>query len=374
MSKLLDEFRAAQKAADEILTRCKAENRALTPDENAEFDAHIARARNRQDLLLQSADSQAALNSMAPPAKAAANVFVKTALDRITKVGDAFGEKAFNVSGSVSVPAEFGGIVAEPTAARFVSDLVEVVQAPGAAEYTFLRQTARTNNAAPVALGALKPTSVYGLERATSPVTTIAHLTDPIARQYLEDEASLEQFIRSEMLLGLKQAVDAQVVEGDGIAPNLLGIMNTSGVWAQAYSTSPLATTRQALTKLQAAGVVDDTTANSVAFVMHPNDWAAIELATTTAGDYLVGGPVESATRRLWGVRVVVSTSVDPGWAILGDFAAAKLVMNGPVRIAWTEAASDDFERNLVRFRCEGRFGFAVLSPVSFVKIDVSAA
>lgn len=47
-----------------------------------------------------------------------------------------------------------------------------------AENFSYLRQTVRTNNAAPVATGALKPTSISTLARVESRLRVIAHLSD----------------------------------------------------------------------------------------------------------------------------------------------------------------------------------------------------
>jgi hypothetical protein len=42
--------------------------------------------------------------------------------------------------------------------------------------------------------------------------------------------------------------------------------------------------------------------------------------------------------------------------------------------VQWSEASnSDDFAKNLIRARCEGRFGTSVLSPLGVVSCDLTA-
>jgi len=44
------------------------------------------------------------------------------------------------------------------------------------------------------------------------------------------------------------------------------------------------------------------------------------------------------------------------------------------VGVQWSEASnSDDFAKNLIRARCEGRFGTSVLSPLGVVSCDLTA-
>lgn len=378
----LQRYEAAKAAAQTIVNTAKAEGRDLTADEQASFDQHVADATAAKAQHERNVKSDAALADLGPrtrthaPAKAL-HPFVKAATEAVVKLADPL-SKALTVTGSVALPTDLlGDIEAKPRGLRFVSQLLAPVRRIATAEYSYLRQTTRTNNAAPVAIGAVKPTSVLGLERVTAPVETIAHLTEPIARQYLEDEAALTTFVADELLYGLYKALDGQVVSGSGMSPELEGIVNLAGAQPQAWDTNALRTTRKGLTLLQDAGVADvgDPSADRVCFVLHPTDWETIELTVAAgSGEFLTGGPVNSAARSLWGIPVLVSSSVTAGVGILGDFSRAELVARGPVGVTWSEAVSDDFERNFVRFRCEGRFGFEVIHPGAFVILDLTAA
>ena len=127
-----------------------------------------------------------------------------------------------------------------------------------------MRQTVRTNNAAVVAAGALKPTSVYTVTRVENALVVIAHLSEGIPRHWLIDNAALEAFLASELEYGLRTAVEAKV---------LADVNGTSGIQTQAYATSVLATLRKGITKLETAGYTPS------AFVLHPTDWEGVELA-----------------------------------------------------------------------------------------------
>jgi HK97 family phage major capsid protein len=122
------------------------------------------------------------------------------------------------------------------------------------------------------------------------------------------------------------------------------------------------------VTKLQAVGVTPGW------WVVHPTDWQAVELAKNLEGNYLInqGGPVDLAGRRLWSTPVVVSASVDAGSALLVGDNAVELSTDRAVSLRWSESA-DDFEKNLLRARLEGRFATDVLRPFGCVLVDLTA-
>jgi hypothetical protein len=74
---------------------------------------------------------------------------------------DRVGAKALVPSGSVLAPPAFE-VHDQGRPARFLQSIIPTVGMDGDT-YAYLRQTARTNNAAAVAVGAKKPTSVYSI-------------------------------------------------------------------------------------------------------------------------------------------------------------------------------------------------------------------
>ncbi len=115
----------------------------------------------------------------------------------------------------------------------------------GTTEFAYMRQTVRTNNAAVVAEGAVKPTSVYTVNKIPNSLVVIAHLFEAIPRFWLIDQVSLETFVSSELEFGLRLAVEAKV---------LADVNATSGIQTQAYATSVLTVLRKSITKLETAG------------------------------------------------------------------------------------------------------------------------
>ena len=164
-------------------------------------------------------------------------------------------------------------------------------------------------------------------------------------------------------LRALELELEDQIINGNGTGENLTGLENTSGVQTQAWATDAIVTTRKAVTKLEDIAEVEGGT-----FVLHPNDWEALMLLQDNEGRYRFGGPVDRATRQLHGKAVVTSTVVTEGIGYLVDFAGStELREREGVRVDWSENVYDpnalgenegasDFERNLVRFRGEGRW------------------
>ena len=274
---------------------------------------------------------------------------------------DGFGAKTLAPSGAAVVDQQF---MADPIAlGKVATGLLDVlpVQPQNAATFAYLRQGTRTNNAAAVADGGTKPTSVYSVTRVEQALAIVAHLSEGVPRYWFLDNNTLQGFISNELAYGLTLAVEGKV---------FTDIAATSGKQTQGYATSPLTVLRKSLTKLETAGWEPS------ALVLHPNDWETVELAlaTTNAVEHLAL-PYDAATRRLFGVPVVTTVSATPGTAhALARDAVVLATDNNGISLQWSETSNaTDFQENLVRARCEGRFATMVYRPGGIVVATLTA-
>ena len=289
-----------------------------------------------------------------------------------THEGGATGIKALIGAGesTVGIPLLSESPVDMGKVATNLLDVLPASQVPR--EFSYLRQTARTNNAAVVASGALKPTSVYTLERIDEHLRVVAHLSEPIDKFWLEDSSTLDQFVADELVYGLTLGLENQFLNGDGLGDNLKGMNVTSGIQTQAWTTDMITTARNGLTMAQTA--VGE---GPGFYVLNPLDWAVIELTTVGSAYAMNSGgasvPVDQAARRLWGQPVVLSNAQAVGTGVYAQRESVRMFANGAIKVEWN-TSGDDFTHNLLRARCEGRFGFAVPRPLGVVKLDLTAA
>ncbi|EGD56736.1 HK97 family phage prohead protease [Gordonia neofelifaecis] len=288
--------------------------------------------------------------------------------DRVHGLGDT-GAKALVSSGQVTTDIPVAPTVI-PTGRPAVS-LLDVIptQRRTGPQYRYIRQNARDLNAAAVAPGATKPTSTMGTETIDGQVSVIAHLSEPVDKFVLSDAPQLTRFLQEELVYGLDVAIQAQLLTGDGTGANQTGILETSGVQIQAFDTSAIVSIRKALTKAEAAGY-----APSVA-VLRPEDWEAIEL-TATSDDAVAfrGVPIDLLERKLWGLRVVLSTELPAKTAIVLDPSSVSVDTLGGLDIEWSTESGDLFSKNQVQARVETRIGVSVYAPASIYKVTTAAA
>lgn len=370
---------AAGKAARGVAVKAERENRPMTGDERAVYDGSMTELQ----ACLDGIKAIKADEALTDQARAFANEVgmpgsgdtrgngqrlhfgAKTAEKLAAKMltGDQFGQKAVAPSGAAVVGVE---LAADPVAmgkpALSLLDVLALNPAHTSPKFAYLRQNARTTLAAVVPEGTVKPTSVYSLERIDAELAVVAHLSEALPRYWLVDNLNIQQWLTNELEYGLSVAVEKQA---------LTAIHAASGIQTQAYATSPLTTLRKSLTALETQGL------QPLAFVMTAVDWESVELMLTTAGAVETRGvPYDAAARKLFGVPVVTSLAATTGVATTLSVDAAKLnVDSNGVEIAWSETSNaDDFSKNLIRARLEGRFATSVERPIGIVKSTLSAA
>ena len=222
---------------------------------------------------------------------------------------------SFFDSGSVPVTSILSPTpIIEGREARFMFELIPSSEAAGGA-FSYLRQTVRTSNAAVVATGALKPESIFTLERVDDRTAVIAHVTEPVDRFLVEDTAVFTQFLNGELVYGLSRALDEHCKD------EILAVAAPSG-------TANLAGVRDAITDLQELDLPP------TGIVMSPASWASIEgeIESSFSANPLLS-PLDATRRSLYGVPVQLSTAFHTA-ILIGDFrGSAHLYRTGGARI-----------------------------------------
>ena len=221
--------------------------------------------------------------------------------------------------------------------------------------------------AAEVAEGAVKPTTSKSLVVVSQAWSKIAHIL-PVVMEAVEDNDQLEGYLRGSMTYGLDYRVDTQLLNGNGTAPNLKGVLNVTGLGVEAPGGAEqrILTIRRAKTVAQLANVP----AEELSVVLNPTDWELVELATASgSGEFLsMSASYAGVGPRLWGMPVVSSNAIAAGTALVGAFKTATIWDRMEATVTISDSNQDYFEKNILTLRAELRLGLAVPLPKAFVK------
>lgn len=230
----------------------------------------------------------------------------------------------------------------------------------------FVKEHSWTNSAAMVAEGAAKPQSDFRLEVVSTSAKVIAH-TIKASRQTLSDVSAVRSMIDSRLSFGLDLIEENQILNGDGTGQNLLGIIPQATAYTNPMTggdTTSIDKVRLMVLQAALALLPPD------GIVMHPADWAWIELLKDSTGQYIIGQPQGNIGATLWGLPVVPSMAMPIDKVLVGAFGTAAQIFDRWTTIIETGYENDDFTKNLVTILAEKRVALVTYRPGAFIYGD----
>jgi hypothetical protein len=151
------------------------------------------------------------------------------------------------------------------------------------AAVVYMEETTRSHAAAERAENAVYAESAFALTQRSETVRLIGDSV-PVTDEQLEDVDQVEAYLNQRLNFGVNQRLDGQVINGDGNAPNLTGILNKAGIQTQAKGTDP---SQDAFYKAMVNVRVTGRAVPS-AHIIHPLDWqvsaSSAPLTASTSG------------------------------------------------------------------------------------------
>lgn len=293
------------------------------------------------------------------PTKGKADVRVKATLTTLTT--DAAGSVGDGIP-TTRLP----GVLELPQRRLTIRDLISSGDMDGGT-LEYVQETGFTNNAGMVAEGAAKPSSDIQLDLKNTSAKVIAHWMKA-SRQALDDVSQLRSMIDQRLIYGLKYKEEGQILNGDGTGQNLHGIIPQATAYsAEFVPASATAIDTMRLAMLQAALAEFPATGH----VMHPTDWARIELTKDGDGRYIIGNPQGTLSPTLWSLPVVATQAMSVDKFLTGAFQlGAQLFDRWQARVE-LGFENDDFTKNLVTILAEERVALAVYRPEAFIYGDL---
>jgi len=270
--------------------------------------------------------------------------------------------------GTLIAPDRQQGIIALPQRPPTVRDLI----APGRTASNliqYFRETVFTNNAAPVAEGTRKPESNLQFDQQDAKVIKLAHFIKATT-EILADAPGLQSMIDQRLRYGLDFVEDLQLLKGSGTGNNLNGMYTQATAYAAPIAVAGatrIDVLRLAFLQAELALFPAD------GAVIHPSDWAAIELTKDTQGRYIIGDPRGQIGATLWGRRIVTSMAMDVDTFLAGNFRqAAQIFDREDANVVVSTENENDFVENRVTILAEERLALAVYRPQSLIRGDLT--
>ena len=232
--------------------------------------------------------------------------------------------------------------------------------------FTFPKETGGEGDAATQTQGSAKAQIDFDITMTDAPAQYIAGFVR-ISRQMLDDVPAMTSFLQARLLEKYLLAEDAQLLNGNGTAPNLQGITGVASA-ATGAATVDVEQLVQAIAQVYTA----DYSANGI--LINPTDWAAIMNTKNSGSAYSLPGSTvvtTDGTLTIAGIPVFQSTAIAADKFLVGDWAmGAQIMQNQGISVQFSEMDSDNFQKNLITVRVEARIAFPIYYSGAFVYGD----
>jgi HK97 family phage major capsid protein len=227
----------------------------------------------------------------------------------------------------------------------------------------FTRELAFTNNASEKNEGVAKSQSALTFELYSAPVVTIAHWLK-VSKQVKDDAPVLISYIENRLRYGVELREETEIVSGNGVNPNMIGMCTSPNFTAFTPTSSEIA-----LDGINRAKIaLENADYPATGIILNPTDWGNIERTHVSTSDerYVVGDPRTAMGPVLWGLPVVVTPSMTSGKMLIAAFDIAFLYLTRQETVVeMFEQDDTNVQSNLITIRAEKRGVLGGLRPAS---------
>jgi hypothetical protein len=213
----------------------------------------------------------------------------------------------------------------------------------------------------------LKPLSTLTTTTADAKAYTYADGME-VTNQELSDDGIIQTLIDATLRENLEIEIENILLNGAGNADEPAGVLHTTGVLAQAFSTDVPTTIRKAITKLR---TTSGATIRGV--LLNPEDDETWDLLKDSQGRYLGNGPFVGGPSTAWGYERISSQAIEVGQAVIGDFSTIHLLQLEALTVLAFNQHKDYAQRNLTYIRAEERAVQLIRNAARLCVVDLTA-
>lgn len=263
-------------------------------------------------------------------------------------------------------PLQFAQLVLRDviTTGTTTSDTIEYVQQQRIGEGSINAAKGVPEATAATGSSGTKPESTLKFLKKTATVETIAHWL-PITRKALSDAGQIKTIIDQFLARGIDERIEEYILDGDSATDGQWdGLLNTSGLQAQAFDRNIIRSVRKAITKVRKYG-------QSTGVLVSPVTDERLDLLQDETGRFFGNGPWSQGPATIWSLPRVVVKDLPDNKVIVGDLRTAVLWDREQTTISVSDSHADFFIRNLLAILGEARAAFGVLDPALLTVVDV---
>lgn len=232
--------------------------------------------------------------------------------------------------------------------------------------FTFPKETGGEGDPAAQVQGSAKSQVDFDITMTNAPAQVIAGYVK-ISRQMLDDVPAMTSFLQARLLEKYLVAEDAQLLSGNGTAPNLQGLLGVASA-ATGAATVDVEQLVQAIAQVEASNY------SATGILINPLDWANIVNTKNTASAYSLPGSTVVTTDgqlSIAGIPIFKSTAIAADKFLVGDWAmGAQIMQRDGISVQFSEFDGNNFTENMITVRVEARIAFPIYYAGAFVAGD----
>lgn len=285
---------------------------------------------------------------------------------------------AGNASGEAAVAFRRGGIIYDPVRPVRVRSLMTAIPTSQTNTVRFVREASFTNSAATRNESAVHAQSEFVLETVDTAIRSVGHRID-LPVEMFEDIAGLPAYINARLPEKLMDEEDDQLLNGNGSAPNLQGLMTASGgtqwdasansgsMWDQIDGAQKYDVLVSAINQVYLANYFADS------ILVTPSDYHNMLLLKDTTAAYL--RDPQTGLLTVLGVPVYKSTAVTADKFLVGNFSSGAYIADRKgMTLEFSRENGDNFEKDLITVKASERIALPIERPNAFAWGDFSDA
>ena len=273
---------------------------------------------------------------------------------------------AFTTAGA-SVTYVRPGIIELPKRKLHIRELLPGGGMGNKSTFDFVKEiTGSGSPIAPTAEGAQKPQFGLALQETSVRAQWIAGFMK-MSVNLLDDVEGMTTFLQSRLPEKLLRVEDEQILDGNGVGSNLLGIQSVGN-----FTAAAAAVTNRAETLVNAISQLENLDREANGILLNPADWYTLWLYKgSTSGDYTL--PVNlvervGGTMYIAGVPVFRSTAERALDYLVGDWTmGANLITREPARVEFFREDGTNVQTNQITVRIEERIALPVYGNDYFI-------
>ena len=220
---------------------------------------------------------------------------------------------------------------------------------------TYIEQSNPDGGAGMTAEGVEKSQASFDLvERQAVTQKITAYIK--VSKEMISDLPFMQREINTELMELVALKLDSQILSGDGLGSNLVGILENAVPWAVGSFAGQVAIPNQLDVLRVAIAQIETALFQPNYIVMHPTDVAKFDVTKTVYGEYtqpMIYTDL-NGVKRYNGIEIIVNTGIDVDTFLVGDFTKSNLRVREEMNIQ-VGFVNDDFTKNLFTVLCEAR-------------------